>query len=62
MGNVHKMACAACDIFSKFEGHVRMQQYVCSTSHNVSVYSWYVSFVVKMHINACNFSGTKVNV
>lgn len=62
MRNVHNMACAACDVFHEFEDHVRMQQYDCSTSCNVSVYSWYVSFIVQMHINACKFSDTKVNV
>jgi len=62
MGNVHNMACAACDVFCKFEDHVRMQQYDCSTSCNVSVYSWYVSFIAQMHIKACKFSDTKVNV
>jgi hypothetical protein len=62
LGNAHNMACTACDVLSEFEDYVRMQQYDCSTSCNVSVYSWYVSFIVEMHINACKFSGTKVNV
>lgn len=62
MGNVHNMACAACKVFCEFEDHVRMQEYDYSTSCKVSVYSWYVSFIVQMKINACKFSDTKVNV